>query len=170
MIAAALPRVLLIGYGNPGRLDDGLGVGLASRLEKAALPNVTIDIDYQLSVEHAEMIARHDVVIFADAAVAGPEPFGWSRLAPSDEVSFSTHSVSPEAVLGMAHRLFDARTRGYVLGIRGYLFNNFEESLSVGARENLKAAIAFIEQVIRDNALDEAADRMVPAEKSPDAG
>jgi hydrogenase maturation protease len=170
MIAAAPPRILLIGYGNPGRLDDGLGAGLASKLEKIALPNVTVDIDYQLSVEHAELIARHDVVIFADAAVAGPEPFGWSRLAPTDDVSFSSHSVSPAAVLGLAHRLFDARTRGYVLGIRGYLFNNFEEALSAGAQENLIAAVAFVEQMIRDNALDETADRMASAEASPDAG
>lgn len=163
MTEAAAPRILLIGYGNPGRLDDGLGPALAGAIEKTGLPNVTVDIDYQLTVEHAEQAARHDAVIFADASVTGTAPFSWTRLAPAAEMSFSTHSVSPEAVLGLAHQLFGARTRGYVLGIRGYRFNEFEESLSAEARSNLAAAQAFLERTIRENALEEALDEAAAA-------
>ena len=46
-------KVLLIGYGNPGRLDDGLGPALAAAVEKLAIPGVTVDADYQLNVEDA---------------------------------------------------------------------------------------------------------------------
>ena len=69
--------VLLLGYGNPGRLDDGLGPALAARVEALALPGVTVQADYQLCLEDAEAAARHDVVIFADAAASGAEPFSF---------------------------------------------------------------------------------------------
>lgn len=152
------PRVLLIGYGNPGRLDDGLGPALAEAMERRRLPGVTVDADYQLTVEDAAAVASHDVVVFADAAEDGPEPLGFRRIAPEMAVSFSTHSVSPQAVLGMAHGMFAARTAGYLLGIRGYAFNEFGERLSEKARANLAAAVAFTERLLHTGGFDEAAD------------
>ena len=150
-------KVLLIGFGNPGRLDDGLGPALAARAEGMNLPGVTVDSDYQLCLEDAEAVARHDVVIFADADVSGPEPFSFRRLEPAPSLSFSTHSLRPAAVLGLARQVFGARTQGYMLGIRGYAFNEFEESLSERARANLAEAAAFIERICRSNAFDSAA-------------
>ena len=43
-------RVLLLCYGNPGRLDDGLGPAFGEVLERESLPGVTVDLDYQLTV------------------------------------------------------------------------------------------------------------------------
>ena len=37
--------MLLIGYGNAGRGDDGLGPAFAERIEAAGLPGVDVDID-----------------------------------------------------------------------------------------------------------------------------
>ncbi len=142
-------RVLVIGYGNPGRLDDGLGPALAAALERLDLPGVTVDADYQLTVEDAAAVAAHDVVVFADAAVGGPEPFSFERLEPSAALSFSSHSVPPAAVLAMARDLFDAGTAGYMLGIRGYEFNEFGERLSKRARANLDAALEFLVPLAR---------------------
>ena len=137
-------RVLLLGYGNPGRLDDGLGPALAAQIECLALPGVTVQSDYQLCLEDAEAAARHDVVIFADAATSGTEPFSFQRVEPAFCLGFSTHSLQPEVVLGLARRLFGARTDGYTLGIRGYAFNDYEESLTDQGRANLAAAVEFI--------------------------
>ncbi len=148
-------RVLLIGYGNPGRLDDGLGPALAAAVEKLAIPGVKVDAAYQLSVEDAAAVAEHDVVIFADADVAGPEPFWFRRIEPGPTWSFSTHSVEPAAVLGLARQMFSARTEGYILGIRGYDFNEFGERLSDRARANLDAAVAFIEPMLRSGSFRE---------------
>jgi len=145
-------RILLIGYGNPGRLDDGLGPALAAAVERLALPGVTVDADYQLTVEHAASVADNDVVVFADADVVGAEPFSLRRIDPDPEpvVSFSSHSAEPHQILALAHRLFGARTRGYVLAIRGYAFDEFGEGLSDGARANLTAALRFIEPHLRE--------------------
>jgi hydrogenase maturation protease len=156
-------KILLLGYGNPGRLDDGLGPALADLIEQLHLPGVTVSADYQLTVEDAAAVAEHDVVIFADAAVAGTEPFYFHRLAPAEtDLSFSSHSADPAAVLALAHRLFHAQTRAYVLGIRGYAFNEFGERLSDAARANLAAAIEFLRQALHTG-------RFVEVGTGPDA-
>ncbi len=142
--------VLVIGYGNPGRLDDGLGPALAEGLENLRLPGVTVESNYQLTVEDAAAVADHDVVIFADAAVSGTEPFYFTPVAPERSGSFSSHSVSPAAVLALAQDLFGAKTIGYALGIRGHEFNEFGERLSSRATENLAAALRFLAPLLGD--------------------
>jgi hydrogenase maturation protease len=166
---ASEPRILVIGYGNPGRRDDGLGPALAAALERLDLPGVTVDSDYQLTVEHAAAVAEHDAVVFADAAVAGPGsvgvppaaehgdakrrhgtlPFWFQPIVAERPAIFSSHSVSPASVLGLAEELFGVRTDGYVLAIRGYEFDTFGEGLSLLARDNLARAVEFLESVIR---------------------
>ncbi len=142
-------RFLVIGYGNPGRLDDGLGPALAEAIEALALPAVTVEADYQLRVEDAALIAEHDVVVFADASVDGEAPFYVERLEASATMSFSTHSLQPKALLGLARDLFQSRTSAYLLGIRGYTFNAFGERLEAQAKENLSAATAYLTEVLR---------------------
>lgn len=154
---AAPAKILVIGYGNPGRLDDGLGPALADALEPMDLPGVTVESNYQLTVEDAAAVAEHDAVIFADAAVSGPEPFDFRPIAPGHGEGFSTHSVQPETVLGLARRLFRARTDGYILGIRGYEFNEFGQRLSERAEENLDAAVGFVRAALQEGNLPELA-------------
>jgi len=149
-------RVLLIGYGNPARGDDGLGPALAAAVQKMGLDHVSVDSDYQLSVEDAATAAEHDVVIFADAAVTGPEPFAFTRIEPRPSVSFSTHSVLPEAVVGLTEALFGAKTTGYLLAIRGHDFNAFSESLSPQAQANLERATAFLSSLLPEGDFERA--------------
>ena len=95
--------VLLIGYGNPGRRDDGLGPLAVAAIDLLDLPDVTVEEAYQLQVELAEPIAGHDVVVFVDASVSGREPFELRDVEPSLDFGFSTHAMSPEGILGVAH-------------------------------------------------------------------
>ncbi len=158
-------KVLLIGYGNPGRLDDGLGPELARIIESRKVPGVTVDANYQLNVEDAAAVAEHDVVIFADAAVSGNEPFSFSEVTASFELGFSSHSVEPDALMGLVRVMFESGTRGYILGIRGYDFNEFGERLSVKARENLDEAVSFVEGIIRDDLIEDAAEAIAQSRK-----
>jgi Ni,Fe-hydrogenase maturation factor len=59
-----LPKILFIGYGNPGRLDDGLGPALAARIDALSLKGMTVEADYQLAVENAFDVSMHDVVTY----------------------------------------------------------------------------------------------------------
>ncbi|MBN2584327.1 MAG: hydrogenase maturation protease, partial [Planctomycetes bacterium] len=148
--------ILLIGFGNPGRLDDGLGPALAARIEQLQLPNVTVDSDYQLTVEDAAAAAEHDAVIFADADVSGPEPFYMRRLSPAGgTLSFSTHSITPQAVLTLARELFRTEPQGFLLGIRGYEFNEFGERLSEQATKNLDAAVTYLAKALETGKIEE---------------
>jgi hydrogenase maturation protease len=142
-------RVLVIGYGNPGRLDDGLGPALAEAVQELNLAGVTTDADYQLTVEDAERVARHAFVIFADAAVRGPAPFALRAVRPATEASFTTHSVEPGAVLTLSRDLFGGAPLAYTLAIRGYAFDGFGEELSPDAQRNLAAAVAFMQNALR---------------------
>ncbi len=147
------PRILLIGYGNPGRLDDGLGPALSAKVDDASLKGVTVDSDYQLTVEDACDVSGHDIVIFADASVRGKAPFFIEEISPQSPMSISTHSVTPEAVLYFAEQMFNSKARAYVLGIRGYEFNRYEERLSEGAKRNLEEAFQFIRKFVQSGNL-----------------
>jgi len=48
----------------------------------------------------------------------------------------------------MAQDLFQSKAKGYVLGIRGYAFNEFGQSLSQRAKDNLSQAATFIQRKI----------------------
>jgi hydrogenase maturation protease len=139
-----MPRILLIGYGNPGRLDDGLGPAFAEAVEALGLP-CTVESDYQLAVEDAYDVAQHDVVVFADADRACEPPFRFEPIGPKGGLGFSSHSLSPEGVMAIAVEHFGAGTRAFVLGIRGYEFDALAEGLTEGARRNLEAAVTFFE-------------------------
>ncbi len=149
MMTESSRRVLVIGYGNPGRLDDGLGPALAEQLEAQAIPGVTIEVDYQLSVEAAEAVARHDAVVFVDAHTSVAEPFSMTPVEPVEHVSFSSHSLTPQAVVSLARELFGATAEAYVLAVRGYEFNNFGQGLSERAQANLGEAIGFLASTLR---------------------
>lgn len=138
-------RILILGYGNPGRRDDGLGPEFASRVADLALGGVQVDADYQLTVEDACEVAGSRAVIFVDASISGTEPFGFSSIEPASAVTFSTHSISPEGVLALARDLFSRTPPGFVLSIRGYEFDEFGEGLSDGAEANLSKALEFIQ-------------------------
>jgi len=141
-------KILVIGYGNPGRLDDGLGPAFADAIESKNISGVTVDSDYQLTVEDSSSVSIHDIVIFADASVNGKEPFFLKKITPKKDISFTTHSIDPESVLGLAYDLFNAKTIGYVLGIRGYDFNEFGMVLSKKAKNNLAKAVEYISQLL----------------------
>ncbi len=135
---------MVIGYGNPGRLDDGLGPAFAESLRELDLPGVTVESNYQLNIEDAELVSRFDEVIFVDASVSAAAPFEVNALkASAPMVGFSSHSVSAESVLGLAKELFGAEPSASALAIRGRSFDGFGERLSSEARSNLARSLDY---------------------------
>ncbi|MEZ4651176.1 MAG: hydrogenase maturation protease [Candidatus Eisenbacteria bacterium] len=160
-------HTLILAFGNPARLDDGLGPAFAAALESAALesgalesgtlesaalesgPDVEICWDYHLQIEQATDVARASLVLFVDADRIGPAPFALRRIEPSPEpVRFTSHGVSPAGLLGLAEELHGKPPEAWLLGIRGYEFDGFGEQLSDGAKENLEAALAHVSRLL----------------------
>ena len=142
-------KILLICYGNPSREDDGLGPAVAKAVEKLTINGVTIEEDFQPNVEDAAAIAEHETVIFIDASLNGEEPFSFTRLEPRIKERFSSHSVEPASLFGLAKELFNAQTEAYVLGIRGYSFEMFQEGLTDKASKNMNEALTFLIPALR---------------------
>ena len=143
-------RILLIGYGNPGRGDDGLGPALAAEIEALGLPGVTVDSDYQLTVDHAAQIAAHDLVIFADAMIGLTQPYQFTPLAQTQPQGLGSHQVTPEAALALAQLLFGHAPPGWMLAIAGEAFGEVKEGLSPAAQANLAQAGPFLRQWIAE--------------------
>ncbi len=137
-------EILVLGYGNPGRCDDGLGPAFAEAVAAMRVPGVRVEADYQLAVEDAASLGEVQWVIFADAAVSGAEPFIFQEIAGRAGVAPMSHALLPEQLLALARQLFGAAPRAFVLAIRGYRFDEFGEELSDAARNNLRAALEFI--------------------------
>lgn len=146
-VPASDARVLVLGYGNPSRGDDGAGPALAERLASLAVPGVTVETDYQLSIEHAALAAEHDVVVFADAAtdLGLHEPLFYFRpVTPQPGETSLSHAISPAQVLFLAGSCFGAAPSGYVLGIRASVLEDFSDGLSDQTSLAVDAALAFL--------------------------
>lgn len=131
--------IILIGIGNDGRRDDGLGWRFAEAL--AGNPGLDIEFRYQLQVEDAERIARYPLAVFVDAA-RDPLPGGFSLdpCIPAPDAGFSTHRLDPEAVAWLAQTVFGARTECYILAISGYRWE-LRGGLTSRAQANLQRAL-----------------------------
>jgi hydrogenase maturation protease len=136
-------NVLLIGYGNPGRGDDGLGPAFSEAMAERGLAGLDVDTDYQLVAEHALTVTDYDLVVFADAMMDTDQPFRFERLASARPETLGSHSLRPETVLALADTLYGGAPEAWVLGISGYEFGEVHEGLSDSATANLEAAKAF---------------------------
>ena len=140
-------NILVLGYGNPGRQDDGLGPAVATAIDQMDLPNVTAYDNYQLNIEDAVEVAAHDAVWFVDATKTGVAPYAVNALAPVGAVDLTSHIMRPQTVLAIAQQCYGKVPLAFLLGIRGYEFE-FVEALTPGAVENLDAAVAMLMESI----------------------
>ncbi len=143
-------KVLIYGYGNPGRRDDGLGVKMTEMIEQWAkaheLNQIEVDSNYQLNIEDAEKVAAYDLVIFVDASQEEElTNFKLSNVEPNEEkVEFTMHAVSPAYIMHLTQKLFQKTPETKLLSIRGYRWE-FEEGLSDSALLNLERAFIFLQ-------------------------
>jgi hydrogenase maturation protease len=172
-------KVLLYGFGNPSRGDDGLGPALAAAIEELGIPNIAVDANYQLTVEDAAEIAGYDAVVFADAAPQGPSPFWFSRIDDSTiqqvgnaigSIGWTSHSVSPVQVAALAHGMFASKVAAYTLGIRGYEFCDLDEALSSRAIDNLNCAVTFARKALVERRFDQYVQEFGPPATGSVAG
>ena len=142
-------RLFVYGFGNPGRQDDGLGPAIIDKLESDKVEGITIDSNYQMNIEDAHNISQCDAVIFVDASIDAEEPFSFYKIEPSADITFSTHTMSPESVLALCKELYDKDMDAYVMAIRGYEWD-FIEGFSPEAVHNFNEAYTFLLKKIEE--------------------
>ncbi len=144
---------LIFSYGNPSRGDDGLGPAIFELLEKNKqdtdeLDKVDLLTDYQLQIEHAIDLEQRECVLFIDASVSGEAPYEFHRLQPQRDNSYTTHAMSPVAVLDVYQQINKhIPPPSYMLAIRGYEFG-LGQTLTEQATINLQQSYKFIKQLL----------------------
>jgi len=144
-----MKKILIYGYGNPGRQDDGLGarfVELADAwIEKEKLTHVSTDCNYQLNIEDSSVIADYDTVIFVDASIVEDvDNYKIEAVQPNDaSIEFTFHAVSTAYVVDLCRKIYNKTPQVYVLHIKAYEFE-FKEELTPKAEENMKEAFEFL--------------------------
>ena len=98
--------LLVIGYGNTLRHDDGVGPKVAEAVEALHLPNIRTLICQQLSPEHADPISQSRVVVFVDAAVDAPKEVQCRKLEPDESSQLMAHAADPRTMLALARDVF----------------------------------------------------------------
>lgn len=149
-IADAAAPTLIFGWGNPSRGDDALGPLFLERLEVLSAEHpewgeIECLTDFQLQVEHALDLRGRERVLFVDASVNAPAPFTFSRLQPARDASFTTHAMTPEAVLQVYQDIEGQPPPCWLLSIRAYQFE-LGDAISSSAQENLAAALAWVKK------------------------
>ncbi len=147
-----MKKILVYGYGNPGRQDDCLASKLVEKTQewvgKNGIIYVDFDCNYQLNIEDAETISHYDIVIFADASTEPINDFYLSKVTPSDaKVEFSMHAVSPSYVLDLCNKIYHKKPKAYLLHIKGYEWE-FMEAMTKKAENNLELAFDFLKYKI----------------------
>ena len=113
-------KTIVLGIGNNGRQDDGLGWMFLDFLEEQ---NSDIDIEYryQLQIEDAELISNYETVIFVDATKEDTEDgFYLKPCHPSEKYSCSTHALQPETILYLSNKLYNHNPESSIFAIQGY--------------------------------------------------
>lgn len=147
-----MTRLVVFAWGNPGRGDDALGPAFLDRARAiAAPPGVDVDYvdDFQLAPEHATDLEGRDLALFVDAGTGSRAPFEFAAVTPRRDRSFTSHAMSPGAVLAAYADAFSTPPPAFVLAIRGDRYELFEP-MGARARRNLRHALEFYRGLLDD--------------------
>ena len=143
MSKAGTKDIQVIGIGNSGRSDDGLG-WLVLDYIKNILTDVDILYRYQLQIEDAELISHYPTVIFVDATKEVTESgFFFKSCQPNNGFGLTSHMLEPETILWLENELYKAAPATFVMGIEGEKWGLSLEPSETGLR-NLNSACKFL--------------------------
>lgn len=135
-----LDKTIILGIGNNGRQDDGLGWSFLDSLKETE-SKLTLEYRYQLQIEDAELISNYKTVVFVDASKLQLENgFGFEPCQPSEQYSFSTHALEPQTILHLTNKLYNHNPKAFLFAIQGYDWE-LKIGLSKKAQENLNKAL-----------------------------
>ena len=139
---------LIFTWGNPSRGDDALGPALYELLQQENLSGVDVLTDFQLQIEHSIDLEGRKRVLFVDASTSAEAPFELSRVQPEQDASYTTHAMSPQALLSVYQQVNGSKPPpAWLLSIRGYKFG-LGLPLPTDANKHLLAAFNHVKELI----------------------
>lgn len=132
-----MKKLLILGYGNPDREDDGvawhilhaltikLGLDAPKSYEDEFPKHAAIDLTFclQLTPEMAEDISTYEYVCFIDAHTGSiPEPVRLIEVESEFQASPFTHHLTPQSLLSMCETIYERKPDAALLSVQGHRF------------------------------------------------
>ena len=153
-----MKKLLILGYGNPDREDDGvawhilralvikLGLVPPESYEDEFPESAQVDFDFQLQLtpEMAEDIAPYPYVCFIDAHTGNiREPVRLIDVESEFQNSPFTHHLTPQSLISMCETIYGKRPDAALLSILGHRFL-FTRELSQDTAQLVPQAVELI--------------------------
>jgi len=150
-----LQPVLIIGYGNSLRSDDGFGPLAARLVEERGIPGVEVIVAHQLNPELAPSLAEARFAVFVDAT-EGTTP-GAITVAPVElrdiGPSGATHHFEPGTLLALAKFVYGQAPEAVLITAAA---RNFEHGsdISPEVREAARKVVQVVASLLASGRLD----------------
>lgn len=141
--------ILVIGYGNELRCDDGIGSHVAEDIAASNYPGVRVRTVFQLMPELAAEVAEARMVIFVDALAGSSSSAVELALVEAKQITdWCTHSADPRTLLALTRIVYGRTPEAWWLTVPGWNFG-LGEGLSSAAEKGVRQAVAHIKKLIQ---------------------
>lgn len=162
--AGSCGEMLVIGYGNVMRGDDGVGPAVAEEVSKLGLSGIRVEVRHQLTPELEGLLGRASAAVFVDAvdpedgsSSAGGEgeaEEGGVRVrvrvrvrelsaVAVERAGWTGHRFDPEVLLALTRELRGRAPRAWSVEIPVREFG-WGPGLTAGASEKVREAVAVV--------------------------
>jgi hydrogenase maturation protease len=140
-LSGAGDKIVVIGYGNSLRTDDGVGPYVATSVASWGVPELVSVAVHQLTPELAELLASATLAIFVDARLtSGGENVEILPLELSIDHRIHGHVCDPRSLLALALALHGRTPQSWLATIPAANFS-VGEGLSITARRGVQQAL-----------------------------
>lgn len=162
--------ILILGFGNPDRQDDGVAWHVLRELMVSyGMPKPeTLDIDdflsdqsvhfqfqLQLLPEIADDLNKYERAVFIDAHTgAVPLDVNVTEVKPEFQKSPLTHHLTANSLLAITQKIHNSYPKSILISIRGHAFA-FSQELSPNTQDLVSIAVDTIQNWIRKTAVPE---------------
>jgi hydrogenase maturation protease len=141
--------LLVIGYGNPLRGDDGFGWRVTQALIGLELEDTDLITCHQLTPELAEPLSRVERTVFVDASVSlPPGVLNVQKIKPLESSGLMAHHLSPMHLLTLARKLYARAPDATVISC-GAINLSHTEDLSPEVEAAIPKVLEAIQEVHR---------------------
>ncbi|WP_066424625.1 hydrogenase maturation protease [Anabaena sp. 4-3] len=134
--------VMVIGYGNDLRSDDGVGQSIANEIASWHLSSVQSLAVHQLTPDLAAALANTDLAIFVDACLpVDGYDVQIQALLPDCDVDGSVHTSNPRSLLALTQALYGNCPTAWLVTIPGI---NFEVGDRLSRIAEMGKAVALV--------------------------
>lgn len=143
-----MARIVVLGYGNPLRGDDGAGWRVAEAIAERWAGLLVVRTGQQLVPEWAADLQTADIAYFVDASLGVDEP-KLDPLRPDGEVAaIDGHDMGPAQLLRLARGVYGSTPRASVLHVPAANFE-FSDTLSPVAAAGVRQATCLLNAALQ---------------------